>query len=314
MTARMSGRHRLLRTLAHHPHRYARYRAASQAITLIVLWGIPLSGLARFDAWGGEHLSLWRRVGAIEGLVAVLVAIAAFYLVTFLLNVVVGRLFCGWGCPLGQLHRLGDQVELAERTRSGRMRAQLGLALFATALSAGVALWWVSPRVLVEGSFVARAAVVAGIGLVAGLGALHGWAWRWAFCRGWCPIGLYYSVVTLERSHGVVFDERPAACKDCRACTIVCPVDIDPRRLEDRVEDLGGVAFVGLPALNHCLGCGDCVRACEHVFRREPEIVRVPLGFGVGVYGHALASGGICETTVERPDAEGDHQHPADSH
>ena len=43
---------------------------------------------------------LGRKANPLEGFVAIVVGIVAFYFVTFVLNAVVGRLFCGWGCPV----------------------------------------------------------------------------------------------------------------------------------------------------------------------------------------------------------------------
>ena len=55
-------RRRLLRQILTRPHRYRRARAITMSITLAILFGVPLSGLARLDLWGNAH---WRGVRAI---------------------------------------------------------------------------------------------------------------------------------------------------------------------------------------------------------------------------------------------------------
>jgi ferredoxin-type protein NapH len=279
MPARLIPREKLLEKRRTRKHRYRFYRAATIAVSLAVLFAVPLLGLARFDGWGGEHRMLGRRVGPVEGVFAVLVGIAACYLVTFLLNIFLGRMFCGWGCPVAQVSRFGEEWEIAGKTGRRRVAGLFRAVGFAVVLAASVLLWWVSPRVAFEGSVRARA-IAGGVfaALVAGA-LLHGRFWRWDFCRRVCPIGLYYSVVALEKARGIVFDDSKGDCKDCRVCELVCPVAVDPRNLAEARSGIGGLAIDGLPAANHCLRCGDCVELCEFVFKDEPEAA-VPMRFG----------------------------------
>jgi polyferredoxin len=204
---------------------------------------------------------------------------AAFYGITFVINAVVGRLFCGWGCPVAQVSRFGEEVEIARRSGKGLRGAVARALLFGAALSASVLLWWVDPRVLVEGSALeAATALAVFLGLV-GATLLHGRFWRWSFCKQACPIGLYYSIVAPDRIYGIVFDADRGPCKECRLCDRVCPVDLDPRDLSRARDGIGGLAIDGLPGENHCLRCGDCIRACEWVFDGA-EKAALPLRFG----------------------------------
>jgi polyferredoxin len=260
---------RLLRVVRAQPHRYPRIRLVTQAITFLVLFGVPLLGLARFDLWDGRHLAAGRRVGAVCGLGSVFVGILSFYVITFALNAAMGRVFCGFGCPVGQASRFGDAVEAAAGRGRERIAAEARAAAFALALAAAVALWFVCPRVFVEGSARAVAATLAGVAALAAAVYFHGRFWRWRFCEGFCPIGVYYSAVQTAHGFGVHFDAAKNTCKDCDACALVCPVGLDPRDLAKPKDGLGGIAIDGFPGRNHCLTCGECVRACEHQFRRE---------------------------------------------
>jgi polyferredoxin len=273
---REKARLKLLRLALGRPHRYHRYRAATMALTLFVLFVVPLMGLARFDLWNGEHYALFAPVDTVRGLVAVGAAIAAFYAVTFLINIPAGRMFCGFGCPIGQLSRFGDEVDVYARDPAARRRAWLRLVGFAAALSLAVLLWWTSPRVFLAAAPRAVAVAVATLVAVTAAAVVHARRWRWSFCSKACPIGLYYSVVQTSALIGIDYDPI-ATCTDCGACAGICPVHLDPRHLDGLLVAPGGLAFSGLPAMNHCLHCGECVDICEHMTRKTGAAP--PMGF-----------------------------------
>lgn len=260
-------RRRLLRLILTRPHRYRRNRAITMGLTLAILFGVPLSGLARLDLWGDAHRALLRPVSFAHGLAAVLAAIVAFYVVTFLVNMPAGRMFCGFGCPVGQLSRFGDAIDAFPTDPRRRRRAWLELWSFALALSLAVTLWWTAPATFV--AWPAGAFAVAAVSTVAAAAVLHGRRWRWGFCRGFCPIGLYYSVVETGAPFGIDFDPA-GTCTDCGACDVICPVGLEPRTLDAEVPAPGGLSFDGMPGINHCLHCGLCVEVCEQVTHKRP--------------------------------------------
>jgi ferredoxin-type protein NapH len=264
----MVDRTRLVRLILNRPHRYRQYRVVTMVITLGVLLAVPLSGLARVDLWGGGHRLLGRPVTLGVGVGALCAAVAVFYGATFLINMVAGRMFCGFGCPVGQLCRFADAAD-AHATAGARRRSWLNLVLFAVALSAATSVWFVTPAVLLSGNPAAIALTAAGIALAAALAVLHARRWRWSFCRKLCPIGLYYSIVQSTALIGVEFDDT-ARCTDCGACVAICPVGLDPRRMAEPIPSPGGLAFSDLPAGNHCLHCGACIEVCEQMMRKQP--------------------------------------------
>ncbi|MCB1037896.1 MAG: 4Fe-4S binding protein, partial [Acidobacteria bacterium] len=116
-----SRRLKVFRALRKSKHRFDFWRAAGMTVTLGLLFAVPLSGLARVDLWRGGHALLFHAASFRHGLAGVIVGIGLFYVVTFLVNVVGGRLFCGWGCPVGQLSRFGEEVETPGLSRREKL-------------------------------------------------------------------------------------------------------------------------------------------------------------------------------------------------
>lgn len=247
------------------PHRYARLRAASMSISLGVLVAVPLSGLARVDLWGGRHCLLFRPAPFKHALGGVIVGIAAMYVVTFLSNVVAGRMFCGWGCPVGQVSRLGETVATPGFKWKPRLLANLQGAAFSGLFVLAVMAWWIDLRVLWAGSPGALAGSWLALCIGVGGAFAHARWWRWEFCKRVCPIGLYYTFVAPAKWYGVFFRNQQDSCIECNACDNVCPVNLTPRDLLRPIPARGGVSIHDAPGRNHCLECGDCIQACERM-------------------------------------------------
>ena len=174
-------RPRLLRLILTRPHRYRRARAITMSLTLAVLFAVPLTGLARLDLWSDANWAFFRPVDFAKGLTAVLAAIVGFYVVTFVVNMPAGRMFCGFGCPVGQLSRFADAIDAFPGDAARRRRGWLELVGFALVLSLAVTLWWTAPSTFLAwpaGAFAAGAVLT-----VAAAAVLHGRKWRWGFCH-----------------------------------------------------------------------------------------------------------------------------------
>lgn len=264
-------------------HRYDLRRALGMTITLGVLLAVPLSGLAQLDLWGGRHRMLFELVPFKHGLAAVILAIGAFYVATFLVNAFGGRLFCGWGCPVGQLSRFGENLDGPGLRGWGLWRKRLEGAAFSAALAFSVFIWWVDPRVLFLGNPKALAISWGALLVTVAAAYAHGRWWRWTFCMTTCPIGLYYSLVSPARWFGVHFRNDQTTCIECDACDHVCPVDLKPRDLMASAGERPGLSVADAPGRNHCLECADCVRACEWIVdKRGQEPVPLLIGFFSG--------------------------------
>lgn len=273
----------LLKALRKQHHRYNALRAIAQTFSLAVLVLVPLSGLARVDFWAGRHYLLFEPASFRHALAGVIVGIVAMYVVTFLSNVAAGRLFCGWGCPVGQVSRFGEALDTARLKPWARRRRAVYGALFSGVFVVSVLAWWVDLRVLISGEPAAMA-ITWGLIAVGTAGAfLHGRYWQWSFCKNVCPIGLYYSVVSPARYYGVHFRNEQETCIECDACDHVCPVDLKPRDLHASMTERRGLSVTDAPGRNHCLECGDCIRACEFMIDlRGHDPVPLKLGWFTG--------------------------------
>ena len=99
---------KLLSALPRSPHRYSLIRAISQSVSIAILLLVPPTGLARVDAWQGNHWLPGKPAVFRPALAGVIIGIAALHVITVVSNVVAGRLFCGCGCSVGQVSRFGD--------------------------------------------------------------------------------------------------------------------------------------------------------------------------------------------------------------
>jgi polyferredoxin len=277
MAPRSTQRLGLLKVLLPRAHRFRSLRAVMALLSLALVAAVPLLELARVDLWRGGHLLLGRPASLGRALVGALLFGIACYLVTFLVNAVGGRLFCGFGCPVSQANRLHERaMALAGRPGAASARAR---SLAFSALCAGAVLHgWIDPALWREGSPRAVATAIGAWLALAAAVQLHARRWHWAFCRGWCPVGLYYSVVMPSRSFGIRFDRAAGTCVACNACDRICPVGLAPRDLLAEIERDEGLSIARATGVHHCLSCGDCIEACEHVLGRR-GVAQAPLSF-----------------------------------
>ncbi|MDX1682448.1 MAG: 4Fe-4S binding protein [Phycisphaeraceae bacterium] len=271
---------KVLRPLRLKSHRYDWLRAAGMTVSIATLAVVPLLGIARVDLYGGEHWLMGEPAPLKHALGGVILGIAAMYVVTFLANLAAGRLFCGWGCPVGQVSRFGEATAAPGQKLPAKIWAHLKGAAFSAALVISVMAWWTDLSVLVAGDPTALAIGWSTLAIGVGGAFAHGRWWRWEFCKQACPIGLYYSFVAPAQWYGIQFDNRADTCIDCDACDHVCPVDLRPRELHEPIPARGGVSIHDAPGRNHCLECGDCVRACEWMIEKRGH-QPVPLKLGI---------------------------------
>ncbi len=276
-----SDRVRVLAAVARRGGSFRVIRVAVITASLAILLAVPLLGLVRIDLWRGQHLLLQEPVGIIAAIQGLVVALAAIYGATFISNAIVGRFFCGWGCPVGFVSRFAEDVVRNKPLTKKILHHASGAGFVATFIAAVMA-WWVDPAVLIEGSWIARL-TTCGIFAALWLGGLgHAFVWRFGFCMNLCPIGLYYRYVTSVAPVGIVFSELPDPCTGCRSCERVCPVNLNPKVLG---KPVGMLDFNddNAPAPRYgdaeCLRCGDCIEACRLTFKKRPNATP-PLRFG----------------------------------
>ena len=184
------------------------------------------------------------------------------------IGALIGRLFCGWVCPVGflqdMLHRIpGPKFELPRWTAAGKF-VVLALLVIALPLVWGEttafafcricpasALQITVPYALrigpayVDGSIGVKLAV-----LVIVLGAVI--FIRRAFCTVLCPIGALMAPLNFLSWWKVRAPARP--CVSCRLCDKACPTAVSPSARISR----------GVPASHHldCVVCHECTAVC----------------------------------------------------
>ena len=238
-------------------HNRTGVRAAVQAVclgTFVCLavaaqlrWPSPLP----YDLFLRVDPLVWLTVSTAAREVAVHVFFAlGLVVVTALL----GRVFCGWVCPLGSAQ---DAVRSLRRRRSGGLLVQglssvrygvLIVLLGSAALGANLAGWLdpvvMSTRALHGGAgagapWTAALFAWAPIGAVLGLVFVAPRFW----CRTLCPLG---AVLSLIARPAVYRRHTTASCTQCGTCADVCP--------------MGRSRVTHAPVT--CIGCRRCEAAC----------------------------------------------------
>ena len=166
-------------------------------------------------------------------------------LFTLILTLVLGRVWCGWVCPMGTVltwTRFKGAIERGERL-SGRWWAVKYVLLL---LVLAAALLGLVPPVL---AWMGENAVASGTGIILLLGASVGLNYYadLFWCRYLCPLG--GALALLSRISPMRRTVR-VHCNDCSVCVDACPMGcVDPRR--GFANDPGG-----------CTVCIDCLPAC----------------------------------------------------
>ncbi len=274
---------------AHAPGPFYSARAAA-GMLLVVLYlalpWIPIGGAPavflnvaerRFHLFGLTFLTqdLWLGFFLVSGL--------GFGL--FTLTAVLGRVWCGWACPLtvflDVVRRVERWIEGDALTRKrldgepwtlwmGLRRAFKNgvVLLLATVVAHAFLAYFVSIPGLFQMMRTAPSEHLSAFLLVSGTTALLWFCFGWfreQFCIVLCPYGRLQSVLTDEHTLVIGYDATRGEprgkvqvgagagdCVDCMRCVQVCPTGIDIRQ--------------GLQL--ECIGCAACVDACDTVMRK----------------------------------------------
>jgi ferredoxin-type protein NapH len=251
--------------------RYTNFRRCFDIIVAIFFVLLPpLSGLLRFDFWGGRHYYGGVETTFTEVMNAFVLPFIVLNLIILIVSHQIGRYLCGWICPTGVMARWGEELESRLGQRSWRYRL-IVLALSFVVATGGL-LWIVDLNVYLSGSSLA-VSVVALLHLSLTLAIYFEMTHlRFIFCKKLCPSGVYFAVLGQLSRTGITRTNRSGSpCKDCGVCDRVCPMSLNPRRLKDHIPESQGIYLNGMNSLSLCIRCGDCVAACDFVFRKESK-------------------------------------------
>ncbi|RPI74027.1 MAG: 4Fe-4S binding protein, partial [Planctomycetaceae bacterium] len=227
-------------------------RRAWVAQTQGTIWSARLFGVSLSDPLAGAEAILSSRSFYRPMLWSLLIPVA--------ITVLLGRVFCGWICPMNTLLELVDALRRLLRfaeIRERDVKFSLGNKYLVLAVVLGlvtftsvpfIALFY-PPAVMSREMhlFVFGSTVGIGTYLIAAVCAIELFVSKRWWCRYICPGGALYSLLGRFRVVRVVRNERN--CVQCGECVRVCQFDLRPML----------VPMTGM----ECTNCGSCVRACN---------------------------------------------------
>lgn len=196
---------------------------------------------------------------------------AALVLVAY--NLLGGRVFCAWVCPVNAVTDSAAWLRRRLAIKTGRVpdaatRYWLLGAVFGLAALSGSLVWeTVNPVHLMQRSLLQGLAGSLAGGLTMTLTVLllvflydlliasRGW------CGHLCPMGAFYGLLGPKGLLRVTASQR-SACNDCMDCFAVCP---EPQVIRPALKQDGQLSPVILD--RDCTACGRCIDVCaKNVF------------------------------------------------
>jgi ferredoxin-type protein NapH len=266
-------------------------RRTTQIITLVVLCAIPIFDIFRFDVSNLE-LYLFRQLwsfaprgdyisgagGDAVSFVFKAVLPAWFLLLSVpLWGLVLGRLACGWFCPMGAMLEAGDffNRNIKRIVKGGGLNMIRGLLtiqlLVVCLLAIGLflAAYFIRPSEILRQVSTLKftpfllAATFANAAVI----FIAYTFLRRLFCSYICLGAIFQMLpaVASPISFRVRFDRKRAKlCTNCKACETECFMGIRPRTMK-KVD----------PA---CVACGNCITACTEELGKKDKLF--DYGFG----------------------------------
>ncbi|OEU84155.1 MAG: nitrate reductase [Desulfobacterales bacterium S5133MH4] len=176
-----------------------------------------------------------------------------------ILALLLGRVFCGWICPINYFSDIIDRIckiFSGKRFRKDRVilpkaifwYALAGELLFAMILGAPLFVFLSPPglvgrEIMMAVFFHTLALEGVVVLIVLGLNLIT----RRFFCRYLCPLGALLAFLGTKRQLLVVQDQE--SCKECGLCDRACPLGLSPS--------------YGEAESSYCWNCGECIDICE---------------------------------------------------
>ena len=254
-------------------------RRALQVACGVGLVVLPFTNGLRLDLRRDEFYFAWHKMAAHDLFLLLWVALLGTALLSAV-SFLYGRLWCGWVCPQTLASDFADslkrRLDRAFGTRPGRPRFWLSrtvwtAGILAASLGTGVTLaaYWLAPPAVLAATVAPWRDVPAGLTVyLIALTVAADMLWlRRTFCARACPYGPLLSSLTDRNTLAVRYlDERADDCIGCHKCETDCPMGIDIKQ---------GVGQHG------CIGCGECVDACNDVLGRRGKPGLIEFRYGV---------------------------------
>ena len=247
-------------------HKFTILRNTVYILVILAVIIIPTFKIAKIDLAHNEAWIFGEKVSVEDGLAPVIFAGGFFAILVIVMNLINGRVFCGWICPGGFVAELQENLRrklLSVRSSSGQKILYWVITLITSILFTLLFFNWVTDlRVF----FYYTNPTFAGMWFtfLATLGIVYFELFigkRW--CRTFCPTGIYQKITPYHHKFKPTmkpqFDLKD--CGSCRECIKNCPMALDPRRMA-YINDF----YKGIQA---CIVCGTCVDTCKQV--RLPE-------------------------------------------
>ncbi len=249
---------------------YRRWRFLVQFLAFLVILINPfLIYYLHFSFVQGWYQSLgigqlWF-VSPLEGLESILVSKTIYLplligmLLPLLLALFLGRVFCGWICPIHFLSEVEDRLLRLLRVKKRRDLWRLPRQVFWFALIGEVLLSMIlgapifvflSPPGLVGREIMMAVFfhTLAWEGVIILVVLALNLVTRRFFCRYLCPLGALLAFVGARRK--LVVQTDFSRCKACGLCDQACPLGLRPQ--------------IGEGESPYCWNCGDCIEICPH--------------------------------------------------
>ena len=254
-------------------------RRLLQVLCGVLLVVLPFTNGLRLDLRRDEFYFGWHKMAGHDLFLLLWIALLGTALLSAV-SFLYGRLWCGWVCPQTLASDFADslksRLDKAFQTRPGRPRFFLSRSVWtagvlAVSLGVGVTLasYWLAPATVLRASIAPWRDVSAGLTVyLTTLIVAADMLWlRRTFCSRACPYGPLLSSLTDHNTLAVRYlDERDDDCIHCHKCETDCPMGIDIKQ---------GVGQHG------CIGCGECVDACNDVLGKRGKAGLIEFRYGI---------------------------------
>ncbi len=255
------------------PSRRLRGWTWANRLSKVVFLGLLISGRYLSQEWFQGNTAATRLFGVLHlvdpfGALEVMLASRQIYVdlligagIILILYALLGRVFCGWICPLGLVLDLNEDIRrrFISKRDGKRLPRQikyiaLGMFLLLSLLTKLPVFTMLSPINILTRN------ILFGIGpeiaIVVAIIAIDLFVSRRLWCRSLCPLGAFYSLIGRFSFLHIRIRNQGASCTRCAACVIDCPMGINP--LKNNV--IPGNSIVTDP---ECTRCGTCLEGCE---------------------------------------------------